>query len=66
MLNKDIYRDYFEQILDVHARLVHEAEEVSATAENEALRQAVMDIASFGARQKALAEELERRRLDAA
>jgi hypothetical protein len=65
MLSKDIYRDYFEQILDVRAKLVHEAEEVSANTENEALRQAVMDIASFGARQKALAEELERL-LDAA
>lgn len=60
MLSKEIYQDYFEQILDVRARLIEQASEIVAEADDEALQEVVRNIAAFGERQLSMAEELSR------
>lgn len=60
MLSKEIYQDYFEQILDVRARLIEQASVIASEADNEAVQEVVRNIAAFGDRQLSMAEELSR------
>ncbi|NTU87538.1 MAG: hypothetical protein HGB27_04515 [Chlorobiaceae bacterium] len=60
MLSKEMYQDYFEQILDVRARLIAQASEIVSEADDEAVQEVVRNIAAFGERQLSMAEELSR------
>lgn len=55
-----MYQDYFEQILDVRARLIAQASEIVSEADDEAVQEVVRNIAAFGERQLSMAEELSR------
>lgn len=55
-----MYQDYFEQILDVRARLIAQASEIVSEADDEAVQEVVRNIAAFGDRQLSMAEELSR------
>jgi hypothetical protein len=60
MLSKEMYQDYFEQILDVRAKLIAQASEIVSEADDEAVQEVVRNIAAFGDRQLSMAEELSR------
>lgn len=55
-----MYQDYFEQILDVRAKLIAQASEIVSEAHDEAVQEVVRNIAAFGERQLSMAEELSR------
>jgi len=58
MLSREVYQDYFEQILDVRARLTVQAAEIAEQTDSQAVREALKSIAESGGRQMAMAEEL--------
>ncbi|NTV05259.1 MAG: hypothetical protein HGA59_01950 [Chlorobiaceae bacterium] len=58
MLSREVYLDYFEQILDVRARLTEQAAEIAEQTDSQAVRDALKSIADSGGRQMAMAEEL--------